>query len=483
MSHQMNKIMIVIARARFWMIGGMLCCLWLMGDSATADTVIMHDGRRFEGQILLQDSHVVRIDTVIAGIRATLTLKRPEIDVVATDPLPVGFFDPPPVADRLSDSASFQASDNLYLEVPIHGSFGHSVFANGLRQVLAYAVRHQIPHVVFHVDSEGGNIDEAKAAYELLKHYDNKLTYHAVVRQCVGDALAVALWCDTVHLYPGSIIGGSNKKWSQRSDKYDPEEESIIRAQVANEVVVQTQQHRRHVRGSEMVRAMIDPAVQIAIWRGDNNQIVMGATVPPNVPHDQIVLTDGADSVLVLSANQAVELGADSFDGDVKELGETLGLSGWKRESDYGQRAMQEASAERHRRAKEAKSKYEAAAQKNIRRRQTAEQYIEHNLKQAAAWDPSKGSYATYSSRWRWGSESTTRLTKDSREKWRDHTDASTTYLRQAAKGMKTIKKLDEEAAELGLERTYDPQQLSWMMNDIDAKYKFLQAHRRKTNK
>ena len=55
--------------------------------------------------------------------------------------------------------------------------------------------------------------------------------------------------------------------------------------------------------------------------------------------------------------------------------------------------------------------------------------------------------------------------------------------LAEAAKGLKTIKKLDEEAVELGLEPTYETEKLQWIINDIEVKYRYLQANRSKRSK
>ena len=40
------------------------------------------------------------------------------------------------------------------------------------------------------IDSSGGNLDEAIGIYNALKKYDPHITYHALIRNCTGDALA-----------------------------------------------------------------------------------------------------------------------------------------------------------------------------------------------------------------------------------------------------------------------------------------------------
>ena len=460
------------------------CVIALFASTVDADVIRLTDGRRFEGKILSQDDRKVRIDTMIGRVRATLNFDASEIASIEDTKLPTGFYEPTKPAPRISDPRKFRENQTLYLEVPVIGAFGKQVFADGLARTLSYARRHKIQHVVFFVESSGGNLDEAREMYDLLKNYKKSLTYHAIVRNCLGDALAVPFWCDTLHLLPGARIGGTGRKLSDISDKYDDEEEEIVRAQMAYEVVSDT---GKTGRVAEIIRAMILPSETLAAWRGKDGTIFTSVTLPDDVSKTHAIFKVDEGEPLAITYEQALELGMPAFEGGAGDLGKLLGLRGWTAESDYGRKAMAKMAAEKQRRAKAKQASYEARVKKNIGRRESTERYIEHNMKQAAAWDPTKASYKTYSRHWNWGwgwsgESQSSELTKESRRKWRNRTDASMYYMNRAAKGLNTMKRLDRKAAKLGLELTFKTGEIDMMLKDIRIRFGYLNVHRNKKN-
>ena len=441
---------------------------------AGADVVEMTDGRRFEGEIVRQDETSVSIDTrVTATIRTTLRLDRSEIESIERKPLPEGFFDPPPAPPRLSDPQKDSPQDTLYLEVPIVGEFGRDVFADGVSKALRYAKRYRILHVVFVIDSEGGDLEDIEATYTLLRNNRRVLTYHAVVRNCTGGALAIPVWCDSMHLLPGARLGGSERPLSASSRMSD--EDQILRAQIARGVVRET-----GLEGTvgDVVRAMIDPAVVLAAWRDEGGEIQVASAPPAGLPAERLVFRVGGGQVLVLSDRQAVELGAESFAGDIESLGAVLGFSHWKEESDYGRRAMEEAAAQKKRDAAQVQAKYAEAVEENIRKRGIAERYLEESVQRAAEWNPNDASYDYYVRRRGWGWRgSKIRMTYDSRVRWQQLSDTAIGYLREAARAVTTIERLDRQAIELDLEPTFRPDELVWIKEDIQTKYNYFAAN------
>ena len=75
----------------------------LIVKTVVADVVMMSDGRRFEGKVVKQNSNIVKIDTMIAGIQVVVGLPRSEVKFVIKKPIPAGFYNPQPVAERISD--------------------------------------------------------------------------------------------------------------------------------------------------------------------------------------------------------------------------------------------------------------------------------------------------------------------------------------------------------------------------------------------
>jgi hypothetical protein len=443
----------------------------LMSPGVRADVVQMTDGRRFEGEILGEDVEAVTIDTKLTPtIRTTVRLDRSEVESIERKPLPQGFFDPPPPPPQASDPMAHSPQDTLYLEVPIEGVFGKDIYADGVNAALRYAGRYRIHHVVFVVNSPGGDLDESRATYDLLRRNQRQFTFHAIVRECIDGALGVAVWCDSIHILPGARLGGGSSG-SGRGD-----EDRLLRSQVAREII---RQARLEGPVADIVGAMIDPDRTLAAWRDEAGEIVVGAAAPPAVPAARQVFRVGPGELLVLDHEQAVGLGLEPLVGGAAELGGVVGLSGWKAESDYGRRVMAETAGRKRREAEEASAKYAAAVEDNIRRREALEQYLEESLKRAAEWNPSDASYDYYVRRWGWGwSRSKLRLTHDSRQRWRERTDLAMNYLLEAAKTVTALERLDREARELGLKPSFEGTELGWVKSDIQTKYDYFAANR-----
>src|SRR5262245_329406 len=67
-----------------------------MGTTAArSDLLILKDGRQFEGRALSEQNGDVQFDTVIAGIRATISCKQAEIKSLEKKPLAADFFGQP----------------------------------------------------------------------------------------------------------------------------------------------------------------------------------------------------------------------------------------------------------------------------------------------------------------------------------------------------------------------------------------------------
>ena len=73
-----------------------------------------------------------------------------------------------------------------------------------------------------------------------MRRYAKDLACHAIVRQCRGAALGLALWCDTIHLLPGGVVSGLEKLPTKAASKETAEDEAVLRAQIANRVVSET---------------------------------------------------------------------------------------------------------------------------------------------------------------------------------------------------------------------------------------------------
>ncbi len=456
------------------------------GAPVWADTVERRDGHRFEGEIVAQDDQSVSIDTVIATIRTTLRIPKSEVESVETKPVPPGFFDPPRPPERASDAKAAGLGEGLYLEIPIVGRFGMDIRAEGVRQALMYASRYRIAHVVFVIDSAGHHdVDEARDVAKALRDYHGRLTYHAVVQDCIGDALAVGLLCDTLHVLPGARIGGAPAKSPDAGDKTAAADEQVVRQQLAFEA---SQYMQQRGRPGLVIHKMIDPAGPLACWLAEDGKPEFGAEPPADLPAARLVFQSGAGAILVLDAAQLQKIGMPAVEGGASGLGKALGIADWKAESDLGPKTMK-ATADRMKKEADTKAaRFDAVAKKNLSRREAASLVLQRSVQEAAKWNPNQASYEVYARSWGWGwgwrgryydrDEGPTTFSQESRRKWKTLTDTSLMYLHRAGQAAAALKRLDEEAVKIGLEPTCRPGELDQTMTDLAAKYAALKAHR-----
>jgi hypothetical protein len=475
--------------------------LAMLSFPAVADTVRLKDGRVFKGDIIQEDSEAgVRIDTMVSGIRAQIHFEADEIQMVTREEIPPTFFGKPQASERRSDPGSFAPDATLYLEVPLVGRFGREITADGINDVLRYAERHRVQHIVFVIDSPGGELDETARIYDAMGEYDDTLVYHALVRNCRGNAMAVAVRCDTFFMEPGAVIGGADA--TNIGD--DGEVSDILLAQIAYELGTQAE---RRFRAGRMVRAMVDPAESYVAWLDEDGTIIESSEVPEGVEADAVIIQAAQGDLLRIDEPAARALDVPIHTGGVTALGSKLGFDAWQRESDYGRHATRLATRSDDCSLQE---EYELKVRDNIANRESVKRYIDQNFAAAAETDPSKGNYQEYSTRlgWGWGGGSYTRyngnrsgnrsgsrygndggerrrsqrqpneFTSESLRTWRNRCDLAAKYLGNALQGVEAMVELETEARELGLEPIMEMGDLVWMADDAKAKISFLKSER-----
>ncbi len=440
-----------------------------------ADVITLNDGRLFEGQTLSDQSDKVQFDTLISGIRAKLSFKRSDVKSLEKKALPAGFFEGAE-SDPSSATQAPTGEPTLYLEIPIVGRFKEQVFAQAVRSSLFYARGRKVRHIVFTVDSNGGALDEAGILARVLRDFSADLSYHAIIRNCTGEAIIVPFMCETIHLLPGAVVGGLDQKMENLPAKFAKKDEAVVRAQIADDLA---EAARKRGRKGDVIRAMVDPTESLAAWLDPNGKVVMDRVAPRDVPADKLIFQDTPETVLVLNYEQATRLGLPTIEGGPDALGKLLDLPNWKEESTYGRDMVSKIAGLHRQKASAAQAKFEDNVSRNIRMRDITKKAIESNLKQAATWNPTDASYKTLSMYVTWGMDPGTQWdsqiwTPDSQARWRSRSEACAHFLGRAANGIKSMMSLDKEAVTLGLSPTFKETDLPLMLEDVNVKLEML---------
>lgn len=474
--------------------------------SAWADKIIMKDKRVFEGKILSEADDLVEIDTIVTGIRVTMKLHPKNIREVVKEELPPDFFGKPkdskpapgsnpapgnstPAAGNASGSGTPAASstntsttpkpadtadkpkkalvveppppappvpampdpkdvgETPYLEVPLVGTFGVNIVPEGIKESLEFADKQpKIKHIVFVIDSPGGQLPAADEILKLLKKYSTRFEYHIIIKRAISASVFVVFACDTIHMVDGATFGGAvaYRMGTFGHAEVDQKMNSIICATVRAEA-----EHKKHP--ADLVDAMMIQAATCAAWKDKEGKAHVATALPKGTPPESIIFKDDEERVLTLTQKQAIEIElAVAHKGGAETLDKSLGLTGWKKFNDHGQWAMETKAAP-------VKAK-EKAAEAYIKRINELGPYIDQNFDEAMRFDPDnhKHDFASYN---------TGKFTEDSKRKWIQDTDAAMAALGRVRKALDELQDLQDQLIGAGLPRHVSE---LWMKDTIE---------------
>jgi len=435
----------------------------------------MKNGKKFEGRVLEQTSAYVRADVKVGGIRLRASVARSKVASIEKKPLPDGFFDSG--AADAAKAGSLPPGSTAYLEIPVTGTIGTEVTPAGITRCLNYAAGQRIGHVVFVINSQGGDLDAARAIRDVLQYQLKRLTYHCIVRNAGGEALIFPIFCKTVLLAPNARLGGAELT-VDAGKLPSGQTVDILRAQAARRAgeFMESQGFP-----GDVVRAMIDPTHDLSGWTEEGKKINLAGSLPRDVPKDRVVFSDAdARAVLALSGKQAAAIRFGRlYSGDASGIGKLLGLAKWTSAGDYGVKAMKEAVAREAQRKQAKTAEFEDSVQRTIQRRETVKAYIDANMKDADKYDPTKkGNYQRRRS-YDWDDHQII-TTARVRNEFTDRAAIAIRALQRANSGIKQLIGLEKTAENLGLSPLCSRDELANQQNSNNVRIKFVQAEARR---
>ncbi|MEC9372952.1 MAG: hypothetical protein VYC34_03875 [Planctomycetota bacterium] len=448
--------------------------LWLAAAGSLGDTIHMKDGRVFEGRIVSQTRTQVVIETTVSNIKTTLTLKMRDVKSIEEGPVDEGGAAEAPAAPerretaapkreeredkpRESRSQSGRGEIAQYLVIPIEGTFGEEILPEGVEDSLQYAKRSGIEHIVFRINSGGGYVWAASEIAEAMMEHDADLTYHAVIQDAISASIWVALNCDTIHMLPGSSIGGAvvfSTDNSTGAAEVDAKMNSIIAANLASSA---------EARGHHpaLVKAMILPEKAAYHWVDENGVSHLSDERPRDVKECRTLDAPGA--VLTLTAEEAAMIGfAKPLKGDVEELGASLALEGWRKRSNYGEAAMRKAQRKR--------DVSGAGTMDLVARFNTVVEIINRTIEEAGAEDPGYVNIEYYAD--------TGLLTPASQRRWQEQSDRAIQSWERVLEGLKELNRVQKDLEKAGLEPPIHSLDLRDIASRAQRKIQDLRANR-----
>jgi hypothetical protein len=361
---------------------------------------------------------------------------------------------------------SLQAQEGSYLEIPLKGRLGEEITASGVEKALKGAKAAGIKHIVFSVDSSGGDQMVCKDLVNLLRSTDKDFVFTAVVQEALGTAVVFIVRADKIFVRPGAKVGGVYLN-TAKTEQETGVGSDVILSNIALNAGVQA---KMHGRPAELIRAMIDPSEPVFAWKDAGGKAEFGRSLPPGTAKENVLLEHKAGKVLTLTDAEAVALGfAQKFEGTVAELGKALGIEGWVSKGNALATLTEAAAAEKTAQDGQKSDRQKFLIDQNRKRREETKVAIERCLEVAHEWNPKMATYSTqqeWSGYWG-GSTDSNRLTPEARRKWQDRTSITISYLSKARGGVAEMVKLEKEAKTLGQELLYPEGKLQNIYEDL----------------
>jgi len=322
-------------------IAGAICALSAL---ALGDEVILRDGTVYTGTIVSKTRRVIQIDTTIHGISTRLKVDRRQIKSITegetpstSDETPAILSTPTPTLPKVSEPTENpnkvlkRKGYNLLMEVPLKGTFGKDIYPLAIADSLEWAVKHGVTDVVFRINSGGGEVWAAMDMVQIMNEYRGKVKMHMLVESAISASIWPTLTCDTITMAPGSDFGGAvvYTHNSTGSAEVDLKMNGIWAAKL--ESAADANGYSGYI-----VRAMMLSKAAVYAYQKDGQWVLSDTT--EGIPSNYETI-DSPDTVLTLTANQAIKYGIVKAMPDGKSLedfAKAQGIEKWDSAGEIG---------------------------------------------------------------------------------------------------------------------------------------------------
>ena len=328
-------------------IAGALCA---MSTFAIGDEVIMRDGTVHTGTVVSKSRKSIEIDTKLHGISTRLKLDRRRVKSIVTGTTPTtpapGVNSPsislPSITEPVEDENAVIKREgyNLILEVPMKGGFGTGIYPAGVADTLKWAVEHDVTDVVLRINSGGGKIWCSNDIVSIIKEYEADLKIHMLIESAISASIWPSFACNTITMTPGSDFGGAvvYSMTSTGSAEVDKKMNGIRAAKLESTA---------DANGHEtlLVKAMTLSESSIYAYQEYEDGQWLFSNSTEGLPKGYETI-DGPDTVLTLTAKQALRYGlVDSMtDGKtLEEWAQVQGIEKWDNAGVIGKELFEKA--------------------------------------------------------------------------------------------------------------------------------------------
>ena len=278
--------------------------LAVAGQHCWADTLVLNNGRQYEGRLISQDDRLVTFEISQIGVRMILRLSASEVKQVISE----------------------VQEGPTYCVLPIVGTIGRDleadayVTADAFIQVLDEVRTVKPDFVILTIDSPGGAIAEMDRIIAAIADA-RELKFIAYIKDAHSAAAVIALTCPTIFMAPNSSIGAAvpfNLGPDGTPQNIQEKWLSAIRAGFRN--AAQLGGHSPLI-----LRGMSETEIELAVVQQGGQPVVIE---PATDSTGRIIKRKG--EILTLTADEALACGLSEATVESNDaIRQHLGLESW----------------------------------------------------------------------------------------------------------------------------------------------------------
>lgn len=320
----------------------------LMGATSWAlgDIIYLSDGSWIKGKIVKETSDEYEVDgKTSSGISYQGKLAKSRVRSItkgddAPDAAKPGDAAAPAKDGKPADAPKAKEPAGDFLVVPLKGTFGEEITPKGVDTALDWAVAKGVKHVVFTIDSPGGQVWAAESIRAIIKDHAGKVTCHVVIQNAMSASIWVVFACDKIGALPGATLGAAVafKRNDSGNAEVDEKFNSAIAAKIATEA-------DRLGHPGELARSMILTDQKLyAVQEGDAWKFVHDQPTGADVKFETLnegnrVVTLTTEQMLRYKVASKVEKAEDAA------IAELLGDAKLKPSGNMGESSMKNAAS------------------------------------------------------------------------------------------------------------------------------------------
>jgi ATP-dependent protease ClpP protease subunit len=273
----------------------LLGTLLLSVHLASADTITVQSGRRYEGDFVSEDANTVTLRVDVPGSSLSFTQQITKSHI------------------RSWDRPDRQGA--AYVQIPVVGEIGTDVTADSIRQALAEAKQYHPQYIVLVFDSNGGRVDTTFDICDQLAAASKDFKIAASVKKAYSAAAMIAMSCKDIYMMPGSVLGAAVPMKLTQNGPRD------IEAKFASAIEAKARTYVAAGHDDLLLRGMMEMNLEIYLSQKDGKPVL--STTAPGA------LLKPRGQILTLTAADAVNCGIAHLAGDLTHMGNQLAGGPW----------------------------------------------------------------------------------------------------------------------------------------------------------